>query len=94
MAPAARRDALRAQQLADGLRRLRALREPVAHALLVDRDRRRVGLRVVVPDRLDHATVALRALVGDDDPPDRILARANAGKPQSYSHCRPSLEIA
>ena len=46
-----------------------------AGALLVDHDRRGVGLRVVVADRLDRAAVARRALVGDDDAPDRVLLR-------------------
>jgi hypothetical protein len=35
----------------------------VLEALLVDHDRRRVGLRVVVADRLDEAAIARRALV-------------------------------
>ena len=47
--------------------------EPVADALLVQDDRRRVGLRVVAADRLDDAAVAGRAAVGDDDAPDRVL---------------------
>jgi hypothetical protein len=46
-----------------------------------------------VSDRLDHATVALGALVSDDHTPDRILARANAGEPQSYSHNVPSIVV-
>ena len=53
---------------------LGAVVEPVAGALLVDLDQRGLGLRVVVADRLDRATVTRRALVGDDDAPDRVLA--------------------
>jgi hypothetical protein len=32
-----------------------------------------------VADSLDHATVALGALIGDDDPPDGVLTGADAG---------------
>src|SRR2546423_13583773 len=77
-------DALRVQQLADGVGGLSAAREPIADALFVEHDRRGLGLRVVLADRLDHATVALRALVGDDHAPDRILAPADAGQSESY----------
>src|SRR5262249_14603463 len=79
------RDALGAQQGGDRLRRLGAVLEPVTRALLVELDRRGLGLRVVATDRLDRAAVARRALVGDDDPPDRVLLRSDA--PQSDSHC-------
>src|SRR5215210_5992552 len=66
-------DALRLQQLADLGRRLSALGQPVSDPLLVEADRRRLGLRVVLTDRLDEAPVTGRALVGDDDPPHRVL---------------------
>ena len=49
-------------------------------------DGRGVGLRVVVPDGLDHAAVARRALVGDDDAPDRVLAAADAGEAEADGH--------
>src|SRR4051812_50040106 len=58
----------------------------MAHALLVDPDRGRIGLGVVLPDRLDDPAVARRALVGDDDPPDGVLARADAGEAETNSH--------
>src|SRR3954466_3923731 len=75
---------LRAHELADGARRLGAAVEPVADAFLVEDDLRRLGLGVVAPDRLDDATVAGRALVGDDDAPDRVLPAAHTGQPHSY----------
>jgi hypothetical protein len=31
-----------------------------------------------MPDGLDHATIALGALIGDDNPPDGVLASADA----------------
>jgi hypothetical protein len=37
-------------------------------------------------DRLEHATVALGALIGGDNTPDRILLGAHAGQPESYCH--------
>jgi hypothetical protein len=33
---------------------------------------------------LNHTTVALGALVGDDDPPDGVLAASYAGESESY----------
>src|SRR5262245_12273510 len=66
-------DALDAKQRRHGAGRLGAVVQPVARAVLVDHDQRRVRLRVVLADGLDRATVARRALVGDDDPPDRVL---------------------
>jgi hypothetical protein len=39
-----------------------------------------------MPDRLNHATVALGALVGDDDAPDGVLASADAGESESDCH--------
>src|SRR5919199_4525035 len=79
-------DALRLEELAHLRGRLRALGQPGADLVLVDADRRRGGLRVVLPDRLDEAAVARRALVGDHHAPDRVLAAAHAGEPQSYCH--------
>ena len=67
-------DALGAQQLCDRAGGLGAAGEPVADALLVEHDRRGIGLGVVVADDLDHPPVALGALVGDDHPPDGVLA--------------------
>src|ERR1700750_2436602 len=79
-------DALGPQQGGHGLRRLGAVLEPVARALLVDVDRRGLRLRVVLADRLDRAPVARRAFVGDDDAPDRILLRTHASKSDSDCH--------
>src|SRR3954470_18466912 len=81
-------DALVAQELPDRIGRLRAIVEPVPRALLVDHDLRGLGLRVVAADRLDHTAVARRALVGDDDAPDRILLAPHAGEADSYGHKR------
>jgi hypothetical protein len=59
--------------------RLRAASDPVLQTLLVEHDRRGIGLRVVVADRLDEAAIARRALVGDDHAPDRVLLAPHAG---------------
>src|ERR1700722_16280512 len=71
-------DALRVQELADGLARLGAAREPVTNALFVEHDRRGIGLGVVMHDGLDHPSVTLGALVSDDSPPDGVLASADS----------------
>src|SRR4051812_27493177 len=77
-------DSLRAHQLADRVGGLRAAREPVLQALLVEDDLGGLGLGVVAAHGLDDATVARRALVGDDYSPDRVLMTADAGQPHSY----------
>src|SRR5919202_1988294 len=79
-------DALGPQQLADLRRGLGALAQPLADPLLVQANRRRLGLRVVLAHGLDEAPVARRALVGHHDPPDRVLPAAHTGQPQSYCH--------
>src|SRR3954462_11591223 len=58
----------------------------MARATFVDADRRRLGLRVVVADRLDDAAVARRARVCHHDAPDRILASTDACESDSDSH--------
>src|SRR6266511_2294908 len=83
---ARRLDALGAQQYGDRLRGLRPMVEPVARPLLVDRDHRGIGLRVVLADRLDRPPVAGRAAVGDDHAPDRILARPDPSETDSNCH--------
>src|SRR4051812_11187129 len=75
------RDALGLEQLGDRRRGLGAALEPVVDALLVENDRRRVGLRVVAADRLDEAAVTRGAPVSDDDAPHRVLLPADAGEP-------------
>src|SRR3954471_18833607 len=79
-------DALGLQELADLGRRLGALGEPLADAVLLEDDRRGLRLRVVLAHGLDEAPVARRALVGHHDPPDRVLLAAHAGQSQSYCH--------
>src|SRR5919109_3797759 len=74
-------DALGTQKARDGPRRPGPVGEPVAGALRVDHDRGRVGLRVVVADRLDRAAVARRTPIGDDDAPDRVLPRTHPSEP-------------
>src|SRR5687768_9122386 len=56
-------DALDAQEVAHLAGRLRTALEPVACTVLVDANRRRLGLRVVVADRLDDAAVARGARI-------------------------------
>src|SRR3954465_5589741 len=77
------RDALSLQELLDRVGRLGAAIQPVPDPLLVEHDRRGVGLRVVATERLDEATVARRARVGDDDAPHRVLLPAHAGESHS-----------
>src|SRR6476620_486409 len=79
-------DALGPQQGRNRLRRLGAVLKPVLGALLVDVDRRGLGLRVVLADRLDRAPVTRRAFVGDDDAPDRVLLRTHASKSDADCH--------
>src|SRR3954468_13039639 len=85
---ARRPDALGAQQSGDGGGRLGAVGKPVLGAIRVDHDRRRVGLGVVMPDRLDGPAVARRATIGDHDAPDRVLTRPDSSQPDSYGHLR------
>src|SRR5580765_4309251 len=82
-------DALGAQQLAHGVGGLSALGQPRADPVLVELDRRRLGLRVVLANRLDEPAVARGALVGDDHPPDRVLLAAHTREPESYCHGDP-----
>src|SRR6266536_1860602 len=74
------------EQAPHRLRRLRALVQPRLHLLLVQLDRRGVGLRVVPPDDLDELAVARRARIGRDDAVDRVLLRPDARQPQF--HCQ------
>src|SRR5919197_4239461 len=57
-------DALRLQELADLRGGLGALRQPLADAVLLEDDRRRLRLRVVLAHGLDEAPIPRRALVG------------------------------
>src|SRR4051812_37989295 len=86
-------DALGAEELPDRLGGLCTALQPVAGALLVEDDLGRVGLGVVAADRLDHASVARRALVRHDDAPDRILLATHAGQPESYRQASVHLSI-
>src|SRR3954447_11917949 len=79
-------DALSLEKLANLGRRLRALGQPLADPVLLEDDRRGLGLRVVLAHGLDEAPVAGRALVGHDDPPDRVLLAAPAGQSESNCH--------
>src|SRR3954464_6158625 len=81
-----RLDALGPEQGGDGPGRTRPLLQPVLGAILVDHDQRRVGLWVVLADRLDRAAVPRRALVGDDNPPDRVLLGPDPAKSDSHGH--------
>src|SRR4029077_11092959 len=79
-------DALGPQQPGDRLRGLGAVLEPVARALLVELDQRRIRLRVVLADRLDRPTVTRGAFVGDDDAPDRVLLGPDSSQSDSDCH--------
>src|ERR1700736_3291609 len=75
-----------AQQLSHCLGGLCPARQPRASTLLVDHDRRWFRARVVVADRLDHATVAGGALIGDDDSPKGFLLAAHSREPEPDRH--------
>src|SRR5512132_107837 len=77
------------EQTRDRLRRLRPLAEPLLDLVLVELDRRRIGLRVVAPDDLDESPVPRRARVGDDDAVDRVLLRPDPRQPHLYRHLAP-----
>src|SRR5690606_3428700 len=79
-------DALDAKQTGDALGGLGTLPEPVIRPFLVDHDGRRLGLRVVLADRFDRAAITRRALVGDNDSPDRVLLRTNSSKSDTDCH--------
>src|SRR5947199_8564305 len=64
---------LRLEQALDRVGRLCALREPGLDLVLVELDRRRVGLWVVAADDLDELDVARCASVCREDAVDRIL---------------------
>src|SRR5436305_13401227 len=82
---------LRLQQALDRVGGLRALREPVLDLVLVELDRRGIGLRVVATDDLDELAVARGTRVGSNDAVDRILLRADARQPQLDCHLSPRL---
>ena len=73
-------------RVGDRLRRPCALLQPVLRSVLVDHDEGWIGLRVVLADRLDRAAVPRRALVGDDNPPDRVLLAPDPAKSDSHGH--------
>src|SRR6266550_3232576 len=77
------------EQPRDRVRRRRALRQPLLDLLLVEVDRRRVGLRVVAAHDLDELAVARRARVGHDHPVDRVLLRPDAGQTHPNCHLSP-----
>src|SRR4051794_2080924 len=64
------------QNRLDRRRELRALREPVVDAGVVDLDVRWVPLRVVVADLLDHRRARSLERVRYDDPVERGMGRA------------------
>src|SRR5690606_4493961 len=69
-------------QRGDLVAHLRAVGDPVLHALVLDHDALLAagGDRVVVPDALDVAAVARAAAVGDDDVVEGALLGATACK--------------
>jgi hypothetical protein len=71
-------DALRTQELFDRVGGLGASGEPVLDLGFVEHNGRRLGLCVVMADGLDYATVALGSLIGDNNPPNGVLASADA----------------
>src|SRR5437588_824409 len=79
-------DALRLQELGDGIRRLRALLQPAAHLLLVELDEGGLVLGVVAPDDLDELAVTRRARVGGHDAVDRVLLRTDPRQSQLHCH--------
>src|SRR5262245_3031403 len=79
------------EQPCDRVRGRRALRQPRLDLLLVEVDRRRVGLRVVAAHDLDELAVSRRARVGNDHPVDRVLLRPDTGQAHANCHLSPLL---
>src|SRR5436309_2606670 len=81
------------EELRDRVGRLSALAEPVLDLVLVELDRRRLGLGVVAPDDLDEPAVARRARIGHHDAVDRVLLRAHPRQSHSHCHLLPRLSL-
>src|SRR5215212_8115723 len=71
-------------QRADGIRRLRALFDPVLDAFLVDLHDGGFGARVVVPENFDERAVAGGTGIGDDDAEERALFGTGTAQTNSY----------
>src|SRR2546422_409377 len=74
------------QQRAHRVGRQRALLEPGARLLRVDLDARRIGARVVVPERRDEPAVPGRPRVRDDDPEVALPLPSHAPQSNASSH--------
>ena len=82
-------DALQAQELLDLAGRLGADGKPVLDAILIDRNGRRFGLRVVATNDFQDAAVARGALIGgdnvlDEDAPDRACKASTIKMRRTY----------
>src|SRR5215216_3288329 len=60
------------------LGRLRSAFYPVIHPLTVDLNISRITARIIIANRFDKATIALRTLLGDDNSIERLLLRASS----------------
>src|SRR5262249_20572439 len=60
--------------------RLRPFLQPVREALAIERQRLRLGARIVVSQHLDETAVARRPRIGDDDSKERPLLRPCASQ--------------
>src|SRR4029077_17713246 len=89
-----RQDAGGAEQASHGVRRLGALRHPRLRLLGIYLEVDRLGARVVVPERLDRATVPGAPGIGYHDPVAGCLLRADARESDPNRHELPPRESA
>src|ERR1043166_5096958 len=71
-------------QSANRIRRLRALPEPIVHALFVNPHDRGLRSRIVVAQDLDERAVARGARIGHDDAKKRTLLRSGPAQTDGY----------
>src|SRR5262249_24537428 len=79
-------DALGLDQAGDGFRRLRALAEPILDLLVIELDRRGLGLRIVPADDLEEPPVTGGTRVGRHHAVVRVLLGAHTCEPELDCH--------
>src|SRR6478736_1428686 len=81
-----------AQQLADGLARQRAHRDPVLDAIRIDTELRRVAQGIVDAELFDESTVTGAAAICSNDPVERDFFAAGTRKTNGHGHVGGSFE--
>jgi hypothetical protein len=71
------------------LRRLRSAFYPVIHPLTVDFNISRIAARIIITNRFDEATVALRTLLGNDDSIKGLFLCAPPSQPDRKQNAPP-----